>query len=158
MNRSNAKCLKLRNFMSKSQLSNERGMTLIELLAAMTILSIIVLAVAALYQYSMHHSSINQKKTTALMIAQEKIDELTAQIEQSRPAAGSLNETTAWEKDRSFQIHVTDTALTEPLTIPWERDQVTLQSIVTMSLHGREVQRLLAVTVYWGDSSGKSSE
>lgn len=130
--------------------SNERGVTLIELLAAMTILSILVLSFAAISQYTLHQSSKNQREASALAVAQAKMDELTALIQQSIPAVGSFNGMETWVEDSTFQIYVEDLPLTGPVTTPWERDQLVLQSIVTMSDSGQDVPRLLTVTVYWG--------
>lgn len=131
--------------------SNERGVTLIELLAAMTILSIIVLSFVAISQYVSHQNSHLSREAVALTIAQETMDKIMYQIEQSAPAVHSIQSVESWGQDPSYMIHLQDTELNTPISTPWENEQLSLQSIVTMNDNGRYVPRLLTVTVYWGE-------
>lgn len=97
---------------------SERGVTLVELLAALIVLSLGVLAVAQLFPSGSRAQLQDRMRTTANYYAQEKIEQLTgltwsdpALTTGRHPAAGNDTLGASGQWQRFYQV----TAMTAPL-------------------------------------------
>jgi type IV pilus assembly protein PilV len=62
----------------KQQMTNQHGFSLIELLVAITILSVALMALAGMQSIAIKHTSISQKISVAASLAQEVMDDVLA--------------------------------------------------------------------------------
>jgi prepilin-type N-terminal cleavage/methylation domain-containing protein len=140
---------KLRNL-----IRNEQGLTLIEVLGAMAVLSILVMSFVALSQYTGSAVVKADRQSDAMVIAQQKLNELRTTILATTPmpsvtdlTAGTLN-----SPDPTYSIYYTITSIETPPDLPddWASfNKVSVQGMVLLSDNGTKVSRVLTVSVVW---------
>jgi len=103
--------------------ANERGSSLIEVLAAMTLFALVASGVAAMATTSMRATANNRQSTSAQMLAQEELEQLRGL---DYPDIASRDRTVTMTNE-SFQIH-SDVINDDPangmkritVTVSWE--------------------------------------
>ncbi|KIL42458.1 hypothetical protein SD70_00685 [Gordoniibacillus kamchatkensis] len=141
---------------STQWLKKERGLTLIEVLAAITILGIIVTAFVTISGYTQLSFNSSDKKAAALRLAEQKLKEIRSSIPQDPPIP-NINTQNAQILGVSgphvtFNITVNETDLSPssyPIPIP-DPNCVSVEGIVILNNAGVYVSRLITVTVSWG--------
>jgi prepilin-type N-terminal cleavage/methylation domain-containing protein len=148
--------------------NNERGLTLIEVLAATVILSIVLTAFITVSNYTMASRSTSDKKTEALRLAEDVINKYRSTY--ANPSTGNLTVTSstintinviadpAPESTTDYRIKIqhskveskTNTSASYSLN-NLKTNYVSLQSIVTAknTTDNTVTPRLLTVTVSW---------
>ncbi|MCC2685283.1 MAG: hypothetical protein K0R75_2182 [Paenibacillaceae bacterium] len=136
---------------------NERGITLIEIMAAVVILSITVVIFTNISQYLSDNTVKDDKRTEALNIANQKLNSVVNAISSTSPFTG-INTQNATTTIDGYPVTVNETALTNTTgssfsNIPADERHVSLSSVVLMynSGTGQNEPRLITVTVSWGD-------
>jgi type II secretory pathway pseudopilin PulG len=136
---------------------NERGITLIEILAAVIILGITVAIFTNISQYLTNNSVKDDERTEALNIANLKLNSVVNALPSSSPFA-NINTQNASTTIDGYPVTVNETALTSMTgssfsNIPAVERHVSLSSVVLMynSGTGQNEPRLITVTVSWGD-------
>ena len=141
--------------MIKSQLSNEKGFTLLEILIAITILSVGLLALAEMTVYVIRSNTVGNKITKATVLAQDKLEKL----KNLSYTNAQLDDTDSNTADVSTNIH-SNTAL---FTSPDHTDTCNSSCSVTISQTPQRVWNVAAntpasgmktvtVIVGWNDS------
>ncbi|MEW9699786.1 hypothetical protein [Paenibacillus sp. SI8] len=142
-------------------IKNERGQTLITVLGAAILLSIIVLAIAQVMQFSVLANSDTDKRDNAMFIAEQILNADREDISAGHTLTYALSGTgtsTAWPGTSysyivqqynvpGLSVPPTSPSLISQSTAFADRTkQLTLQSVVLLG----GTPQLLAVTVYWG--------
>jgi prepilin-type N-terminal cleavage/methylation domain-containing protein len=126
---------------------NNKGMSLIEVLAAVVILSIVILSFINISGYTALSSSKTDKKAGALRLAEQKLNSIRYTIGTSIPVNGSQNQSST---SGIYTIDVYDTLLNTPSYLPVVlANKVTLQDIFIMKNGSNDESRLIVVTVSW---------
>lgn len=132
----------MRNLLFK----NQKGITLIELLAAMIILGVVVMSFVSISNYSSLADHRSGMQTEAMRLAEGKLNTLRNEITPSDPI-GSMNNTTV---ENGYTIKIEDYPLNS-VTHPASNRIVTVNAIVLMHNGTNSEARLLTVTASWGD-------
>jgi len=144
--------------MIKGHLSNEKGFTLLEILIAITILSVGLLALAEMTVYVIKSNTIGNKVTDATVLAQDKLEKL----KNLSYTDAQLDDTDSNTADVSTDIHSSTTLFTSPDHSDGYPNDATGQTI-TISLSPQRVWNVAAntpasgmktvtVIVGWNDS------
>jgi Tfp pilus assembly protein PilV len=146
-------------------IKNEKGLTLLEIIAAALILSFIVLAFADISGYSRLSFAKSDKKNVALRLAEQKLKDIRNTIESTNPAINTQNMvTTPFPSNTDYSYTISDTPLTETPTYTNQTttaNRVSLQAVVLMDSGTTNpgpppttiyVPRLITVTVSWEDN------
>ena len=144
--------------MIKSQLSNEKGFTLLEILIAITILSVGLLALAEMTVYVIRSNTVGNKITKATVLAQDKLEKL----KNLSYTNAQLDDTDSNTADVSTNIHSNTALFTSPDHSDAYPNDATGQTI-TISLSPQRVWNVAAntpasgmktvtVIVGWNDS------
>jgi type IV pilus assembly protein PilV len=96
--------------MIKSHLSNQKGFTLLEVLIAITILSVGLLALAEMTVYVIRSNTVGNKITRATVQAQDKLEELR----NLSYTDAQLNDADSDNTDAGTNIHSTPALFTSP--------------------------------------------
>ncbi|NIO09622.1 MAG: prepilin-type N-terminal cleavage/methylation domain-containing protein [Deltaproteobacteria bacterium] len=127
-----------RKWMNQNRLANTKGFTLLEILVAVTILSIALLGMAGLTAALMEGTGVSNRLTTATTLVQDKLEEMTDQGYAFTPAT----DTTTTENYNTIAGH------------PWYKrvTEVDVDNPGTM-------MKTVTVTVFWhSDSHSVASE
>lgn len=115
--------------------NNEQGFTLIELIAAVTILAIIIAPVLGLFSASFKNNRTAKEKTVAVALAQAKMEELKAMHYQELLAvAGEAMEEVLLEEGLKYtrftEIHEKEPKLLEiKVVVYWDKGEVDLTTL-----------------------------
>jgi len=96
--------------MMKRLFSNQKGFTLLEVLIAITILSVGLLALAEMTVYVIRSNAVGNKVTDATVLAQDKLEKL----KNLSYTDAQLDDTDSNTADVSTNIHSTPTLFTSP--------------------------------------------
>jgi prepilin-type N-terminal cleavage/methylation domain-containing protein len=139
--------------------SNEKGLTLIEVLAAVVILSIVVLTFTNLSSFTMLSSSKTDKKAGAIQLAELTMNTLREKVNTSNANAAIMNISTLSAPSpnvvNGYTITMSETALTTnpTYTQPVSTNKVSVQDIFIFHdpdpLIHADVQRLVTIIVSW---------
>lgn len=132
--------------MAQHVLRNERGTTLIQVLGAVVILTMIILSFVGISQYTTASNRDTDKRDEALFIAEEIVNNLRAGNTAGYAMDGS---TAAVPSQPGFKHRIeTNSLADDPINVATiqGRFQVTLQAVITLS----EGLKLYSVTVLWG--------
>lgn len=137
---------------------NERGLTLLEVLAATVILSLVVLMFLNISSFSMMSNKNDDLRVNALHLAEQKLNEYRSTYTTAVPVLqnwADLNP--ALDPAIPYGVYVQQSSLQNPPFSPavfTNRKLVSLQSIVLFrdvsTTPATLVPRILTVTVYWG--------
>lgn len=96
-------------------MKHEKGFTLLEVMVAITILSVALLGILQLFSKSLDSARLNKEYTLALIFLQSKFSEIEQGLEENRK--GEFNERYRWEAN----LQPTDTRYMEEirLKITW---------------------------------------
>lgn len=137
-------------------LRNRRGLTLIEILAAMTILGLVVVLFASVSNYSTVRTSKGDIKYNALLLAENELKQLVYDINQtSNPEVGSQDAKFPVSIN-GYTIHVDEFPFAGSnhnykLSTPTDRTtQVSVQAIVNLYNGATPESTIITVTVSWG--------
>ena len=127
--------------MIKGHLSNEKGFTLLEILIAITILSVGLLALAEMTVYVIRSNAAGNKITRATVLAQDKLEYLR----NLSYTNAQLDDTDSNTADVSTDIHSNTTLFTSPDHSDGYPNDATGQTI-TISLSPQRVWNVAADT------------
>ncbi|CAN7572151.1 type II secretion system protein [Paenibacillus sp. LjRoot153] len=137
---------------------NEKGLTLLEVLAATVILSLVVLMFLNISSFSMMSNKNDDLRVNALQLAEQKLNEYRSTYTAAVPVLqnwADLNP--ALVPTSPYGIYVQQSGLQNPPFSPavfTNRKLVSLQGIVLFrdisTTPAKLVPRILTVTVYWG--------
>jgi Tfp pilus assembly protein PilE len=141
-------------------LRNNKGLTLMEILGAMTILGFVVILFISVSDYTVIRTYKNNTKYNALLLAENTLKEIIFEVNQSH-SSGTPKEIGTYDKipttSMPFTIHTDETLIdvtdgyqtTTPIN---KATQVSVQAVVNLkdSGDGNIKPRLLTVTVSWG--------
>lgn len=136
-------------------IKNEKGLTLVEVLAAAAILGMIVTVFVTISGYTQLSFNKSDQKAASLRLAESKLNEIrnAIPVDPPIPNVGTQNQPTT--PVSGFNVTVNETALTSTpvysTPIP-EKNQVSLQGVVLLNNNGTYVPRLITVTVSWEGS------
>jgi prepilin-type N-terminal cleavage/methylation domain-containing protein len=138
---------------------NEKGLTLIEVLAAVVILSILVLTFTNLSSFTMLSSSKTDKKAGAIQLAELTMNTLREKVNTANANSAIMNISTLPAPSPSVVNGYTITMLETPLTPnptytqPDSTNKVSVQDIFIFHdpdpLIHKDVNRLVTVIVTW---------
>lgn len=124
--------------MAQHVLRNERGTTLIQVLGAVIILTMIILSFVGISQYTTASNSNTDKRDKALFIAEEIVNNLRAGVTPTATFEGYSYKI----EDLTLASNIQVTAISGTPA----RNQLTLTSVILVS----GTPKLHAVTVSWG--------
>lgn len=127
--------------MIKCHLSNQKGFTLLEVLIAITILSVGLLALAQMTVYVIRSNTVGNKITRATVMAEDKLEKLK-NLSYTDAQLGDTDSNTA---DVSTNIHSTPALFTSPDHSDGYPNDATGQT-VTISLSPQRVWNVAANT------------
>lgn len=134
---------------------NEKGITLVEVLAAVVILSILVVAFTNISTFTTKSSSTTDRRAGALRVAEERLNTIRNNIGTTAlPIMGSQDVVAGTDASGFYQIDVSDTSLQSPsYSAAGLTHKVYLQDIYIMrdltTNPETRVSRLIIVTVSW---------
>jgi prepilin-type N-terminal cleavage/methylation domain-containing protein len=137
---------------------NNKGMTLIEVLAAIVILSIVVLAFSNISSFTMLSSSKTDKKAGAIRLAELTMNTLRETVNTNNANSPIMNISTLAAPSPSvvngYTITMYETALTTNPTYttqPVSTNKVSVQDIFIFHDQGtsKDVNRLVTILVTW---------
>ncbi len=135
---------------------SERGVTLLEVLAAITILSIIAIVLMNSIGFTTSAFSRSDQKVDALRIAESELSVRLYEIETSSPLPNVCTTEceivkTVNENGRPFEVTIIETNLVESPNYQYSSPNsfVSLQGISVMNNGAASEQRLLTVIVSW---------
>lgn len=126
---------------------NNRGLTLVEVLAAVTVLSIIIVVFLTMSQYMAASTQKDDRKIEALQIAENRINQIRSEAVQLKP----INHFNLTTTEGGFQIYQEETDAANPqfTVTPTSTSQVSVSAFINMDDSGSTVQKLVTVTVAW---------
>lgn len=147
----------MNHFNLRQQYQNEEGLTLIEVLGAMMVLSILVLSFVALSQYTGQSSMKSDRESQALLIAQQKLNEMRTLIvaNETMPSASDPSilsgQLSSPDPDYVVSYTTTPVGVTPSLPAAWaDMNTVSIQAMVILQGTGdTKVSRVLTVSVAW---------
>jgi len=128
---------------------NQRGFTLVEILASITIFSIIVVFILQLTGQINLFDQSQERKEEAVRLANDVLNETLEEISSADtlPSIGTLHQSRTIE---NFTINIYDTDVNDSGNLP--NAPVSLTSVVHLKDdQGVLVPRLIVVTVRWGE-------
>ncbi|TBL80229.1 type IV pilus modification PilV family protein [Paenibacillus thalictri] len=134
---------------------NERGVTLVEVLAAVVLLGIAVIIFVNLSGYTLLAGKKSDYKTAALRIGEKVLNEKRAEIAASAPALPwTVSSSTADDGSLHFKVFVQQTDMASPAysKTGFGSHYLSLNAVAlfkTSSASSDLVPRLLTVTVSW---------
>jgi prepilin-type N-terminal cleavage/methylation domain-containing protein len=137
--------------MKRSYMQNERGLTLIEVLAAIVILGIVVVAFLDISNFSLAAGKNSDEFEEAMRLAENRLS-IARELVYTKPGEILDKPVEQMEKVDEFTVIYQLTNLSNPTPLVYKTDgfqseHVSLQSIITNSNQAN----LLTVTVTWGD-------
>ncbi len=131
-------------------LTNQKGLTLIEILSATVVLSVVIMAFVAISAYTGLSDRNTDMKAAAMRIAEQKIHTVRSYVS-LHGDAGSLADEQEGEYTITYSLMpLGETALSD-YTLPPAGQRVSLQAAVLISSGLEPEPRLLTVVVSWGD-------
>jgi prepilin-type N-terminal cleavage/methylation domain-containing protein len=136
---------------------NEKGLTLIEVLGAIVILSIVVVAFTNLSSFTMLSSSKTDKKAGAIQLAELTMKTLRDTADTANANSSIMNIATLAAPSpnivNGYTITMSETSLsTNPnYTLPVSTNKVSVQDIFIFhdTAANKDVNRLVTITVTW---------
>jgi Tfp pilus assembly protein PilV len=136
---------------------NNRGLTLTEILGAMTILGFVVILLVNISDYTVVRTSKGDQKYNALVLAENQLKQIVFETNQAnQPAIGTIS-AKAPIPIEGYTVHFDEFPITgpyiyNPSTPISPVTQVSVQAIVNLYNNPNPipVQRLVTVTVSWG--------
>lgn len=135
---------------------NEKGITLIEVLAAVVLLGLAVMVFVNISGYTTLANVKSDNKTAALAIAEKVLNEKRTEYSKTVPYITGWTDVVSQsaEGSRTFKVIVQQTDITSPVydKSKYQSRYVSLQSIVLFkqdAASGALIPRLLTVTVSW---------
>jgi len=128
---------------------NQRGFTLVEILASITIFSMIVVFILQLSGQINLFDQSQERKEEAVRLANDVLNETLEEISSADtlPSIGTVHRSRTIE---NFTITIYDTDINDSGNLP--NVPVSLTSVVHLrDNQGKLVPRLIVVTVRWGD-------
>ena len=138
-----------------SVMRNEKGITLLELLASMAILGIMVAGFLNLTQFNAKTKLEESRRAEALRIAEEQLNRVRVSynsIPAKSPVTGNQVISTSTQGQYQLLIQLSDLTNTPSYTAPANNRQVYVQSVVLIkdaSDPTAMIPKLLTVTVSW---------
>lgn len=150
-------------------MNNQKGITLIEVLAATVILTLVVVMFLNISSFSLVANKNDDDRITAIRLAEQTLNEYRRQLEKKVPIMNNVISNQNWsahevtpEPVAPYRIYVQQNELSEEIyntTVFANKKHVSLQSIVLFEDRGNQshaanfklVPRKLTVTVYWGE-------
>lgn len=138
----------------RGYVNNQKGMTLIEVLAAVVVLSIVIFSFVSLSQYRSVSETTNANKSEAIRIAQYLVQEVRYQVHnEGNPVSNQIEDNPVdWSEKPMFQYTIQSTLLEEdPTAISSSFSTAKSVSMQTI-LYDRvdEDSYIVTVTVSWG--------
>ncbi len=136
-------------------LRNHRGLTLTEILGAMTILGIVVLLFISVSNYTVVRTSKGDMKYDALVLAENELKQLVFDTNQNYLAVGSQDAKLPETIDR-YTVYVDEYPFAgtdrdyNPSTPTNPATQVSVQAIVNLYNGTTPESTIITVTVSWG--------
>ena len=141
--------------MCNAMLQNHRGLTLIEILGAMTILGIVVILFISVSNFTVTGSVKNDKTYNALVLAENELKSIVYTTNQTNLIVGSLQDPP--KSIDGYTVYYDETSVLgtpNPSTPTNSSTQVSVVAIVNLyadtNPNTLPVQRLITVTVSWG--------
>jgi prepilin-type N-terminal cleavage/methylation domain-containing protein len=128
-------------------LKNSKGLTLIEVLAAVAILGIVIAAFVSISNYSMLANQQNDREIEAIQIAENVVNDVRDFIART----GRFPDAEPVSSDPKYHIYIQHSQLRNMNSGDYDRskfenkEHVSIQTIVYLNME----PRLLTVTVYW---------
>ncbi|CAH1202541.1 hypothetical protein PAECIP111893_01826 [Paenibacillus plantiphilus] len=133
--------------MAQHILRNERGTTLIQVLGAVIILTMIILSFVGISQYTTASNRDTDKRDKALFIAEEIVNNLRAGVT-TYDLSGTETETTTSGFKYRIKTETLSTGVTD--IEPFKATPITTRNQLTLTFVTGGTPELYAVTVIWG--------
>lgn len=141
----------------RGYVNNQKGMTLIEVLAAVVVLSIVIFSFVSLSQYRSVSETTNANKSEAIRIAQYLVQEVRYQVHnEGNPVSNQIEDNPVdWSEKPMFQYTIQSTLLEEdPTAISSSFSTAKSVSMQTILYDGNDGNSyIVTVTVSWGGSA-----